>query len=71
VLSKTTGGMPSEMFITFLVSLLSVGLLWLTLWKFELTAKNASMKLKRLRRRLEAQPTADSPQPAGAPVLTP
>jgi heme exporter protein C len=69
VLSKTTGGMPSEMFITFLVSLASVGLLWLTLWKFELTAKNASMKLKRLRRRLEAEPVQQAP-PEPEPALT-
>jgi heme exporter protein C len=69
VLSKTTGGMPSEMFLTFLVSLASVGLLWLTLWKFELTAKNASMKHKRLRRRLEAEPVQQAP-PEPEPALT-
>jgi heme exporter protein C len=71
VLSKTTGGMPHEMFLTFLVSLAGVALLWLTMWKLELTSKNASMKLKRLRRRLEEEPAADSPQPAGEVVLTP
>jgi hypothetical protein len=30
-----------------------VALLFVTLWKVELTAKSASMRLKRLRRRLE------------------
>src|SRR3954467_14399954 len=70
VLSKTTGGMPSEMFLTFLVSLAAVGLLWVTLWRFELTSKNASIKLKRLRRRLE-EPAAPSPQPAEEAVLIP
>jgi hypothetical protein len=59
------------MFITFMVSLLGVGLLFVTLWKVELTAKNASMKLKKLRRRLEAEaPTpaaAAEPEPVGAP----
>jgi heme exporter protein C len=71
VLSKTTGGMPSEMFLTFLVSLVAVGLMWLTLWKFELTAKNASMKLKRLRRRLEAEPVqAAPPEPEPEPALS-
>ncbi len=50
VLSKTSGNRcPSEMFITFLVSLLGVALLFLTLWKVELTAKNSSAKLKKLR----------------------
>src|SRR3954462_12477642 len=68
VLSKTAGGMPAEMFLTFLVSLAAVGLLWVTLWRFELTAKNASMKLKRLRRRLEADAADPAPEPE--PVLT-
>jgi heme exporter protein C len=72
VLSKTTdGSLPTEMLITFLVSLLGVALLFATLWKIELTAKNASMTLKRLRRRLEAAeqapPPAASPEPVGAP----
>src|SRR3954463_13922878 len=60
VLSKTGGSMPGEMRLTFLVSLLAVGLMWLTMWKLELTSKNASMKLKRLRRRLEAEPVQQS-----------
>ena len=71
VLSKTTGGMPSEMFLTFLVSIAGVGLLWLTMWKLEMTSKNASIKLKRLRRRLEEKPAADSSQPAAEPALAP
>jgi heme exporter protein C len=73
VLSKTTdGSLPTEMLITFLVSLLGVALLFVTLWKVELTAKNASMKLKRLRRRLEEADHAGAaaaarPEPVGAP----
>jgi heme exporter protein C len=53
VLSTTGGNMPGSMRVTFLVSLLAFALLWVTLWKLELTAKNASMQLKRLRVRLE------------------
>jgi heme exporter protein C len=67
VLSKTGGALPGEMRLTFLVSFLGVALLWLTMWKLELTSKNASMKLKRLRRRLEAD--AVEP-PAAEPALT-
>jgi heme exporter protein C len=55
VLSQTGGSMPGEMRLTFLVSILAVTLLYLTLWKLELTAKSASMRLKRLRRKLEEQ----------------
>ena len=36
--------------LTFLVSLLAMTLLFVTLWKLELTAKHASAELKRLRR---------------------
>jgi heme exporter protein C len=54
VLSQTGGSMPGEMRLTFLVSLAAMTLLFVTLWKLELTSKHASMQLKRLRRRLEA-----------------
>jgi heme exporter protein C len=51
VLSQTGGSMPGEMRLTFLVALVGVALLFVTLWKLELTAKHASMQLKRLRKR--------------------
>ncbi len=51
VLSQTGGDLPGEMRLTFLVSLLGMTLLFVTLWKLELTAKNASMQLKKLRNR--------------------
>jgi heme exporter protein C len=69
VLSKTGGSLPGEMRLTFLVSLLGVALLFLTLWKVELTAKNASMKLKKLRQRLDADQVPATPMPE--PVATP
>jgi hypothetical protein len=37
--------------LTFLVALAGMTLLFVTLWKLELTAKHASMQLKKLRRR--------------------
>src|SRR3954465_2954158 len=71
VLSKTGGSMPGEMRLTFLVSLLGVALLFLTLWKVELTAKNSSALLKKLRRRLEGDdavlPADPTPEPVAAP----
>src|SRR5215208_1720216 len=51
VLSQTGGDLPGDMRLTFLVSLLGMALLFVTLWKLELTAKHASMQLKRLRNR--------------------
>jgi heme exporter protein C len=58
VLSQTGGSLPGEMRLTFLVSLLAMTLLFVTLWKLELTAKHASMQLKKLRRRLDARVAA-------------
>jgi heme exporter protein C len=55
VLSQTGGSMPGDMRLTFLVALLAMALLFVTLWKLELTAKHASLQLKRLRRRLHAR----------------
>jgi heme exporter protein C len=51
VLSQTGGSLPGEMRLTFLVALAGMALLFVTLWKLELTAKHASMQLKRLRNR--------------------
>jgi heme exporter protein C len=58
VLSQTGGNLPGDMRLTFLVCLLAMALLFITLWKLELTAKNASMQLKRLRRKLLAEADA-------------
>jgi heme exporter protein C len=58
VLSQTGGSLPGEMRLTFLVSLLAMALLFVTLWKLELTAKHAAMQLKKLRRRLDARVAA-------------
>jgi heme exporter protein C len=54
VFATTGGGLPGSMMFTFLVSLAGMALLWTTLVRFELTAKNASAQLSRLRRTLEA-----------------
>jgi heme exporter protein C len=53
VLSATGGSMPSEMRLTFLISLAGMAVLFVTLWKYELTSKHASMQLRALKRRLD------------------
>ena len=53
VLSQTGGNLPGEMRLTFLVALLAMALLYITLWKLELTSKHAAAQLKRLRAKLE------------------
>ena len=52
VLSTTGGAMPGDMRITFLVSLAGMACLFVTLWKYELASKSASIQLRALRRRL-------------------
>ncbi len=54
VFATSEGGLPNSMLITFLACFAAVALLWVTLVKFELTAKSASGQLKRLRRALDA-----------------
>jgi heme exporter protein C len=51
VLTLTGGRLPGSMQLTFGVSLLAVALLFATLWKYELAAKNTRIALRRLRRR--------------------
>ena len=54
VFATTNGGLPGSMLLTFLACLTAIALLWVTLVKFELTAKSASGQVKRLRRALDA-----------------
>ena len=50
VLTLGGGNLPGSMRLTFLVSLLGIALLYATLWKYEMAAKNARMQVRRLRR---------------------
>src|SRR5215217_6210380 len=52
VLGTTGGSMPGDMRLTFFVSLVGMAVLFVTLWKYELTSKQASMRLRALKRRL-------------------
>jgi heme exporter protein C len=54
VFATSEGGLPGPMLLTFLCSLAAIALLWVTLVKFELTAKSASGQVKRLRGALDA-----------------
>jgi heme exporter protein C len=54
VFATANGGLPADMRLTFLVCLAAMALLWVTMVKFELTAKSARGQLSRLRRALDA-----------------
>ena len=58
VLSQTGGSCPATCGSPSSSAILAMTLLFVTLWKLELTAKHASMQLKRLRARLEREPAA-------------
>jgi heme exporter protein C len=51
VLTLGGGNLPGSMRLTFLVSIVAIGLLYATLWKYEMAAKNARIQLRRVRRR--------------------
>ena len=65
VLSQTGGDLPGSMRLTFLVAIVAMTLLFVTLWKLELTSKHAREQLGRLRRGLERERERDAaPRPA-------
>jgi heme exporter protein C len=64
VFATAEGGLPPKMWVTFVVAMAAMALLWVTLVGFELAAKSASAKLSRLRRALDAE----SPAPVGSRI---
>ena len=62
VLTLSGGNLPGPMRLTFLISLLGIALLYTTLWKYEMAAKNARIQLGGLRRSLLGD---DDPLPMG------
>jgi heme exporter protein C len=62
VLTLGGGNLPGSMRLTFFISLAGVILLFVTLWKYEMAAKNARMQLRRLRRTLIGE---DAVRPLG------
>ncbi len=60
VLTLGGGNLPGPMRLTFLVSFLGIALLYLTLWKYEMAAKNSRMQIRALRRTLLGD---DAPRP--------
>ncbi|MFL5841310.1 MAG: cytochrome c biogenesis protein [Thermoleophilaceae bacterium] len=65
VFTRVAGDLPGSMRLTWLVSLIAITLLFVTLCKLELTSKNASDQLRRLRRRLDARAEAEEEAEAG------
>ena len=62
-----TSNLPGPMALTFVVSLVAMGLLFATLCKYELTAKHTRSQLRALRRRLGSLPDTPSLRRSAAP----
>ena len=71
VLGDISGNLPGRFQVVFYLSLVSIGLLWITLWRYEMTSKHARAQLRALRRLL-AGDDDDMPAPrrSAVPVLT-
>ncbi|MGZ5314122.1 MAG: cytochrome c biogenesis protein [Solirubrobacterales bacterium] len=67
---SSSGGLPGDMMLAFLVCLAGMALLWTTLVRFELAAKGASGDLRRIRRALEGDDAPVAAAPAIAPVVS-
>ncbi len=59
--ATANGGLPGDMQFVFVVCLVAIALLWVTLVRFELTAKRTRGQLSRLRRALDGT----TPPPTG------
>ncbi|CAB4915484.1 unannotated protein [freshwater metagenome] len=70
VLSKSGGNLPGDMKLTFYVAIIGMLLLFITLYKYEMTAKHSRAQVRALKRRLGA---LDQDAPRGrsaAPSVT-
>ena len=68
VLNTSGGDLPGDMRIAFYTSLVGMALLWLTLYRFEMTSKHVRAQLKSIRRRLGDDAAAGGR--SAAPKLT-
>ena len=67
---QSASNLPASMGLTFLVSLLAVTLLYVTLWRYEIHAKQARARLRALRARMLAWESRRGAAPATGGDLT-
>jgi heme exporter protein C len=71
VLGDISGNLPGRFQVVFYLSLISMALLWITLWRYEMTSKHARAQLRALRRLLAGDDDdAPAPRRSAVPVLT-
>jgi heme exporter protein C len=69
-LDNISGNLPGRMQLVFWLALVSVGMLWLTLWRYEMASKHAHAQLRRLRHLLAGDESEAPPRRSAAPRLT-
>ena len=67
VLTLTGGNLPGSMRLTFLVAIAGIGLLYVTLWKYEMAAKSTRMQVRALRRTLLGEDSVTPLKRSSAP----
>ena len=71
VLGDISANLPGRFQVVFYLSLVSIALLWITLWRYEMTSKHARAQLRALRRMLAGDDDEIAPPRRSAvPVLT-
>ncbi|MDX6615337.1 MAG: heme exporter protein [Solirubrobacterales bacterium] len=67
---SSSGGLPGDMMLSFIVCLAGMALLWVTLVRFELAAKGTRGDLRRIRRALEGEDAPAATPSSIAPVVS-
>jgi heme exporter protein C len=65
----SAGNLPGPMRLTFLVSLLAMTMLHITLWKYEMTAKNVHAQVRSLRRKIAGDESLTPRRRSASPSL--
>jgi heme exporter protein C len=69
VFATADGGLPAKMQLPFYLSLVGMALLYVTLWRYEMTSKNTSWQLRALRRKLAGDDAVTPVGRSAAPSL--
>jgi heme exporter protein C len=69
VFATADGGLPAKMQLPFYLSLLAMALLYVTLWRYEMTSKHTSSQLRSLRRKLAGDDAVAPVSRTAAPSL--
>jgi heme exporter protein C len=69
-LSNISGNLPGRMQVVFYLAMVSVAMLWITLWRYEMTSKHASAQLRTLKRLLGGDEDEAPVRRSAAPNVT-